>query len=228
MYEIITFDCYGTLVDWEAGISSAISEAARLAGVDVREGDVMQAYLQVEPTVQAAEYRCYREILAETASRTTRLLGWTVESEHAGFLADSLKGWSLFADTNPALEQLKADGYRLGILSNIDDDLLAGTLEHFTVDFDLLVTAESVRSYKPALAHFLKARESLAGTSWLHAAQSYFHDVRPACELGIPVVWVNRNRDEPTELMRPTGEVGSLAGLVEWLRDQRVSTHNGG
>ncbi len=220
MYEIITFDCYGTLIDWEGGISGAIAAAAKSAGIDVRQNEVMQAYLQVEPTIQAAEYRRYRDILAEAAAKTARLLGWSVKSEHAAFLSESLPNWQPFADTNPALEQLKADGYRLGILSNIDDDLLAGTLEHLTVDFDLLVTAESVRSYKPAHTHFLKAREMLASSSWLHAAQSYFHDVRPAHELGVPVVWVNRNGEEPTEIAHPTGEVKSLSGLVKWLRDQ--------
>ncbi len=218
MYEIITFDCYGTLIDWEGGISSAMSEAAKLAGVDVDEAEVMAAYLEIEPSIQAAEYRSYRNILGEAASKTAELLGWTVEPQHAGFLADSLTNWKPFADTNTALEVLRAEGYRLGILSNIDDDLLAGTLEHFTVDFELLVTAQSVKSYKPAHAHFLKAREALAGASWLHAAQSYFHDVRPAHELDIPVVWVNRNGDVPTGVARPTGEVDTLAALVDWLK----------
>lgn len=221
MYEFISFDCYGTLIDWEGGISAAIAEAARMAGVDVRAGEIMRAYLQVEPTIQAAEYRSYRDILGEAASKTARLLGWAVDPRDAGFLAESLPTWKPFADTNSALEKLKAAGYRLGILSNIDDDLLCATVGHFTVDFDLVVTAESVRSYKPAHAHFLRARESLTGSRWLHAAQSYFHDVEPACELGIPVVWVNRNEDSPTGVVRPTGEVRSLAELVSWLK----STH---
>lgn len=216
-YDVITFDCYGTLVDWEGGISSAIAEAARLVGVDIGTGQIMEAYLEVEPTIQAAEYRPYREILAEAASKTAKLLGWAVAAEEAGFLAASLTDWKPFTDTNHALERLKAAGYRLGILSNIDNDLLAGTMEQLTVDFDLIVTAESVRSYKPAHAHFLKARELLAGSSWLHAAQSYFHDVEPAHELGIPVAWVNRNGEQPTGVARPTGEVESLADLVEWL-----------
>ena len=107
------------------------------------------------------------------------------------------------------------------MLSNVDDDLLAGTLRHFEMEFDLLVTAEQVRSYKPAHGHFLKARELVRGLQWLHAAQSYFHDIEPACELGIPVVWVNRNRDVRLGEARPTGEVDTLAGLVRWLRATR-------
>jgi len=105
--------------------------------------------------------------------------------------------------------------------------LLAGTLEHFSVEFDFFVTAQSVRSYKPAFAHFLKARDSLAGSSWLHAAQSYFHDILPACELDIPVVWVNRNREALTGKARPTGEVATLAGLVQWLREDRALSVTG-
>ena len=220
MYDFVTFDCYGTLVDWEGGISGAISAAARAVGFDIPPEQIMHAYLQVEATVQAAEYRSYREILAEAASRTASLLGWTVEPNDAQFLAESLPGWPAFADTNPALERLKEMGYGLGILSNVDNDLLSGTLEQITVDFDLLITAESVRSYKPAFGHFFAARQALSERSWLHAAQSYFHDVCPAYEIGIPVVWVNRNAEGPTAEARPTGEVKTLLGLVEWLEKQ--------
>ena len=108
MYDIITFDCYGTLVDWEGGISGAISEAATAAGFEIPRDRIMQAYLQVEPTIQASEFRSYREILAEAASRTAKVLGWTIEVGESGFLPDSLPGWPAFPDTNPALEQLKA------------------------------------------------------------------------------------------------------------------------
>ena len=219
MYDVITFDCYGTLVDWEGGISGAIYEAARKHGRHIPRNEVMRAYLEVEPTIQATEYRSYRDILGEAAARTAELLGWSVTPEEAGFLAKSLPVWAPFADTNAALEQLKEDGYRLGILSNIDNDLLEGTLEHLTVEFDFFVTAESVRSYKPAHAHFQKARDYLSGSSWLHAAQSYFHDIVPACDLEIPAVWVNRNGEKPAGVARPTGEVPTLAGLVQWLRE---------
>ena len=218
MYDVITFDCYGTLIDWEAGIAQAISTAARAAGVSVRRDEVMRAYLEVEPAVQAAEYRSYREVLCQAAARTAALLGWSVKPEHAEFLADSLPQWHPFPDTNDALRQLKADGYRLGILSNVDDGLLEGTLRNLSVDFDFLVTAESVRSYKPACGHFLQARKIVGGARWLHAAQSYFHDVEPARELDVPVVWVNRNGEVPSGEARPTAEVADLMGLVRWLR----------
>jgi FMN phosphatase YigB (HAD superfamily) len=99
----------------------------------------------------------------------------------------------------------------------VDDDLLAGTRRHFPVRFDLLVTAQQVGSYKPAAGHFLEARRRLAGQRWLHAAQSYFHDVEPAVALGIPVIWINRKGERPAGAARPTAQVTTLAELVDWL-----------
>jgi FMN phosphatase YigB (HAD superfamily) len=129
----------------------------------------------------------------------------------------SLTSWTPFADTNAALERLRGAGHRLGILSNVDDALLAGTREHFTVDFDLIVTAQQVRSYKPATGHFLAARESIGDARWLHAAQSNFHDVVPCNALGIPTAWVNRRGDVALDGGTPTHEVRDMAGLADLL-----------
>jgi 2-haloacid dehalogenase/putative hydrolase of the HAD superfamily len=216
-FGIITFDCYGTLIDWETGISRAFIDAARADGVQIQRSAVIEAYHQVEPRVQAAEYRTYRAVLADVARLCASELGWPLGSNQTIFLAESLTTWPPFQDTNPALQQLRKLGYRLGILSNVDDDLLAGTLEHLAVDFDLVITAEQVRSYKPRHVHFSAAREQIAGGRWLHAAQSYFHDIVPAAELGVPVVWVNRKHEQPSGKARPDGEVDSLEGLVKWL-----------
>ncbi len=218
MYDIITFDCYGTLIDWDLGITTAMCDIAESAGVKVNPKDVILAYHEAEPGIQATEYRSYADILRETAVKTASVLGFELEEKLATRLPRSLPGWPPFVDTNAALEGLKRDGYQLGILSNIDNDLLAGTLDHFSVEFDFFVTAEQVRSYKPGHAHFLRAREQLAGANWLHAAQSFFHDVSPAVELGIPVVWVNRKQEEGESGVEPTGEVNTLADLVDWLR----------
>jgi 2-haloalkanoic acid dehalogenase type II len=216
-YDIITFDCYGTLIDWETGISEAITGAARASGVSLERGAIIQAYHEVEPEVEAARYRPYREVLRDTALGVARRLGWKLAGEQAWFLADSLAGWPPFDDTNPVLLRLRERGCRLGILSNVDDDLLQGTLMHFQVEFDLLITAEHVESYKPAHRHFLKAREGIGRSRWLHAAQSYFHDVVPACELGIPVAWVNRKSEQPKGAARADVVVRDLDGLDEWL-----------
>jgi len=115
------------------------------------------------------------------------------------------------------LTRLRGAGYALGILSNVDDDLLAGTLRHLDVRFSLLVTAQQVRSYKPALGHFTTARERIGAQRWLHAAQSYFHDVTPAVTQHIPVAWINRKGAQPTGAARPDREFRTLAALADWL-----------
>jgi 2-haloalkanoic acid dehalogenase type II len=216
-YAVVTFDCYGTLIDWDAGIGEAFISAAARDGVSLERNAVLRAYAEIEPLVEAGAFRSYREVLAETAIRVAGRLGWRIGTARAEFLPESLPSWRPFADTNPALERLHAAGIRLGILSNVDDDLLAGTRRHFTVPFDLVVTAAEVRSYKPAYGHFVRARERLGPADWLHAAQSWFHDVAPAAALGIPVAWVNR-KDEPVGLgASPVVEVRTLAELADWL-----------
>jgi 2-haloalkanoic acid dehalogenase type II len=217
LYDVITFDCYGTLIDWEGGISTAF---ARAAAAETRQLDRMQmlkAYAEIEPSVEAAPYRRYRDVLTETAQRVADRLGWPLSRERAQFLAESLPGWAAFPDTNPALERLAAAGYSLGILSNIDDDLLAGTRRHFTVTFDLTVTAQQVGSYKPAHGHFTEARQRLGDKWWLHAAQSYFHDVVPARALGIPMAWINRKREVAPDGGQADREFHTLTELADWL-----------
>lgn len=216
-YDVVTFDCYGTLVDWEAGITTAFRDAAATDGVALDAGSVLAAYADLEPAVEAEAYRPYRDVLTETARRVARRLGWALPEERAGFLAESLAGWPLFPDTNPALEHLSHSGCRLGILSNVDDDLLAASRRHFTVGFDLVVTAAQVRAYKPAHNHFLAARRAIGERRWLHAAQSYFHDVIPARALGIPVAWINRKGETSTDGGLADREFRTLAELADWL-----------
>jgi 2-haloacid dehalogenase/putative hydrolase of the HAD superfamily len=216
-FDIITFDCYGTLIDWEGGLVRAFQSEAARAGVSLNASEIIAAYMVEELEVEAEGYRSYREVLSETARRVAARLRFQIEPERAGFLAASLPNWRPFPDTNAALERL-ARRCQLGILSNIDDDLLAGTQRHFTVTFDLVVTAAHVKSYKPRPAHFREALARTSGKRLLHAAQSYFHDVMPACRLGIPVVWVNRK----SELAReggpePTYEVRNLVTLADLL-----------
>ena len=212
-YDIVTFDCYGTLIDWEQGIREAFAEQAARDGVSIDGDRVIEAYAAVEPAAQRP-YQRYRDVLAATAIETARSLGWRLDPQRAGFLADSLPRWKPFADTNRGLEALRNAGVSLGILSNIDDDLLAATRRHFAVEFDLIVTAEEVRSYKPAHAHFTTARERIGDQRWLHAAQSNFHDIVPANALGIPTAWVNRKRAAPLDGGTPAIEVHDLEELA--------------
>jgi 2-haloalkanoic acid dehalogenase type II len=184
----------------------------------VSHADVLAAYFLVEPLVEAGPYKSYRQVLGETAAGVAGRLGWKLSPESAGFLAESLPSWRPFPDTNAALTRLRLRGVRLGILSNVDEDLLAGTRRHLDVPFDLVVTAEQVRSYKPGHAHFEAARLSLGpGARWLHAAQSYFHDVVPARALGIPVAWINRKSEPPGAAGQPDAEFRNLTQLADWL-----------
>jgi 2-haloalkanoic acid dehalogenase type II len=217
LYDVVTFDCYGTLIDWETGIGTAFADAAAADGRELSRDEVLQAYAALEPVIEAAAYRRYRDVLTETTMRVAERLGWVLSRERARFLADSLPDWPAFADTNPALERLVSAGYRLGILSNVDDDLLAGTRRQFSVPFEVIVTAQQVGSYKPAHGHFTTARQQLAGTRWLHAAQSYFHDVIPARALRIPVAWINRKHQSASDGGGADREFHTLTELADWL-----------
>lgn len=216
-YDIVTFDCYGTLIDWEGGIAEAFIRTGRENGIDLRAGDVLRAYALIEPIVERERFRLYRDVLTETAARVAHALGWPLAYERGSFLVASIADWKPFPDTNAALERLKAAGYRLGVLSNVDEALFAVTRRQFTVDFDLVVTAEQVHAYKPAHAHFLEAKKRIGEARWLHAAQSNYHDVVPCNQLGIPSAWVNRKGEAAIPGGTPTLEVRDLAGLAEEL-----------
>src|SRR5438094_506662 len=215
-FDIITFDCYGTLIDWEAGISEAFRKASAAVGLRVDPAAVMRILLDTKPAAERP-YQTYREILTTAAMRVAEHLDWKIVHDRAAFLPESLPHWPPFPDTNEALKRLSAAGYSLGILSNVDDDLLAGTRRHFAVNFSLLVTAQQVRSYKPAPGHFATARDRIGDKRWLHAAQSYFHDVVPAVAHGIPVAWINRKGQQPDGAARPDREFRTLTELADWL-----------
>jgi len=212
-YDVITFDCYGTLIDWERGIAGAFADAAAEDGVRLDADAILRAYAQVEPEVER-DYRPYRDVLRETASRVAHMLGWPVAYQRCNFLALSLPRWTPFPDTNAALEQIAAAGCRLGILSNVDDDLIAETRKHFSVPFDFVITAQQVHSYKPGLAHFTAARDRIGGARWLHAAQSNFHDIVPCNALGIPTAWINRKHETALPGGAPTHEFEDLVELA--------------
>ena len=187
----VSFDCYGTLVDWNRGITAAMESVAPGRGAELRA-----LYERVEPEVQAERpFRLYREVLAEGLRRSARLAGVGLAPAAEAALAASLPDWPVFADVGPALGALRDAGHRIAVLSNVDPDLFAGTRERLPAEVDLVVTAADVESYKPGLAHFERFRE-LTGAGrgeWVHAACSWFHDVAPAHRLGVPAVWVDRD-----------------------------------
>lgn len=195
--DVITFDCYGTLIDWETGIHDALKQSLKnLKLTKPEESRLFDLYVEEEKRIEAEQpYRTYRNVLAEAFNAAAKKIGKTIPKGRSDLLAEQLPKWRPFSDTNPALERL-ARMHKLGILSNVDDDLLAGTLKHFTVPFDLIVTAEQVRSYKPHVKHFQEARKSIGpDRGWLHVAASLYHDIEPASRLGIEAVWVNRKNE---------------------------------
>ena len=220
---ILTFDCYGTLIDWESGIADACRAAAASDGIALDGETAVAIHATVEPLVQSSTFRTYREVQRDVAVGVAARVGWTLDPNHAGFLADSIPRWQPFDDTNGALEALEEQGHTLGILSNIDDDLLAATVTHFPVNFDFLVTAQQLQSYKPALRHFERAREIARGEPWMHVAQSYFHDVEPAVAFGVPVVWINRKGELPSGAARAIAEFSTLAEFVDALGAGSIS-----
>ena len=194
-FDFITFDCYGTLIDWRSGIVASFSRMARAAAVVVDGERILREYARFERQIERQSYRPYRDVLRQASALVAASLVLPIPPVESGFLADSLPDWLPFDDTNAALERLRAAGIGLGILSNVDDDLLVETRKHFTVDFDLIITAQQVRSYKPGEAHFLAARERIGPARWLHAGQSYFHDIVPTRAHGIPNAWINRHHE---------------------------------
>jgi 2-haloacid dehalogenase len=190
-----TFDCYGTLVDWNAGLRGALGSDELLA-----------RYHELEPHVQAEDpTRSYREVMRGVARR----LGVDADP------AESLAGWPVFPDVRPALEEARRRGWRLAILSNSDRDLLDASMAAIGAPFELSVVASEIGSYKPALGHWHAFEERAGRLPDAHVAQSHFHDVVPAGQLGIPTVWINRLGESGDP--NPTIELRDLTGLADAL-----------
>ncbi len=216
--ELVTFDCYGTLIDWRAGILRAFRERVPEAS-DVDPEAFFAAYVRTEAEVERGPWRPYREVLTRTAESLSEHFGWQLPEGGGTFLPESLPDWEAFPDVTAALTGLRGRGYRLGILSNVDDDLLEGSIRRLGVPIDLRITAERVRSYKPASAHFQAALEEVGGdpARMVHMAQSHYHDVAAAVPLGISTVWVNRQKEPLPGPPPPTAERPDLASAVGWL-----------
>ena len=218
--EVITFDCYGTLIDWEKGIRNAFRTAILGTGGDPGlESKASEAYEEEERRVEKEKpHLLYRDVLSKTSLAVARKIGWKLPEAESTFLARELPNWAPFPDTNPSLARL-ARRRTLGILSNVDNDLLSGTLKHLSTRFEIKVTAENVRSYKPAYGHFEEARRLIGNRNWVHVAGSQYHDIEPAVKLGIKAAWVNRKNARPTGnySAKQVLEVKDLVELVNRL-----------
>jgi 2-haloacid dehalogenase len=198
--DFVTFDCYGTLIDWELGAYEAFQKEADRDGFTIERNELIPRFIEVQREIQRGSYELYAEVLRRTAVQVASDLGWDLEPSRSGFLPDSVPRWPPFRETNAQLERF-AKKYEIGILSNIDDKLLGATRRHFRVDFDLVVTAQQVRSYKPDPAHFKECARRIGPKkkSWVHVGSGYETDIDPCLKQRTPVIWVNRRGEEPPE-----------------------------
>lgn len=220
-FRLLSFDCYGTLIDWETGIFSALRPILAIHGKTIDDSELLRLYSELESEIQLGEYRSYRDVLQAVVRGFGQRLGFTPSDSEARSLSDSLPNWQPFPDTIAALATLKAR-YQLAVISNVDDDLFASTARRLQIPFDYVITAQQARAYKPSLKMFKLAQErtGAAPGQWLHCAQSVYHDVVPAQSLGIATTWVNRPSPRPgsgaakTASAQPDLEVANMQTLA--------------
>lgn len=220
-FKVLTFDCYGTLIDWETGLLASLQPLLRKYGIQKTDEEVLSVYAHLEQRAEEGEYHPYRDILRQVVLNMGTELGFTPTPGEADCLSRSLSSWPPFPDTAQALGRLRKK-FQLGILSNIDEDLFRGSSHHLGVNFDWVITAQQVRSYKPGEGHFIRAIETLGipRDCILHVAQSLYHDIIPAKRLGLSTVWVNRRQGKtgsgatPSAQAIPDLEVPDLETLV--------------
>ena len=204
-----TFDCYGTLIDWNGGIGR---ELERLYGSE-RAAHLLHEYHEVEPQVQReTPEMSYRDVMAATLSRISH-----VPPGEEDALGRSLPGWTTFPEVRESLEEARSRGWKLVVLSNTDREFIDASMEQIGVPFELAIVASEIGSYKPAIRHWEEFCERTGAdpSRHVHVGASLFHDITPARELGLPSVWINRLGEEPKP--QPDVELRSLSGLADAL-----------
>ncbi|MEH2049949.1 haloacid dehalogenase type II [Nostoc sp.] len=211
-YKALTFDCYGTLIDWENGILGVLKPLLRVHNTNLDNEQILEIFAEFEAELEKGEYIKYREVLKRVVQKFGERFGFEPTADELNSLADSIQHWLPFPDTVEALRALKQK-FKLVIISNVDDDLFAFSAKHLEVEFDRIITAEQVKSYKPSLNNFRFAIEriNLPLEQILHVAASLYHDIVTAKSLGISTVWVNRRADQ--NRVNITGSVVSQPDL---------------
>jgi 2-haloacid dehalogenase len=211
----VSFDCYGTLVDWNTGIST---ELARLFGA-ADAPRLLVRYHELEPELEADGTRSYRQVLTDALALIAAEEELALATGEEDALARSLPTWPPFAEVPVALQELRADGWKLAILSNSDPDLIGASQHALGIEADLTVVAGEIGSFKPAPAHWrvFFERSGADPARHVHVAASLFHDIAPCRELGLPSVWINRLAERPDP--EPTRELPDLAGLAPTLEE---------
>lgn len=221
-FSVLTFDCYGTMIDWESGIFSALRPILRKHGKEQGDTALLEMYSELELNAEQQAYQSYRNVLQSVVRGFGERLGFNPTDAEACSLPDSIATWQPFPDTVGALKRLKKR-YKLAVISNIDDDLFASTAPKLRVTFDQVITAQQAQCYKPGMKIFQLARERIGvePEHWLHVGQSIYHDVIPAQSLGIATVWVKRQSPRAgagatkAAAGKPDLEVSSLAELAD-------------
>jgi 2-haloacid dehalogenase len=231
--DFVSLEVYGTLIDWETGIYEAFRKEAEKDGFTIDRDRLIPLFIETQREIMSGSYELYAEVLRRTAVHCAEELGWELEPVRSSFLPDSIPSWPPFRDANANLERLKkkfstGDAPKgvtrgIGLISNIDDKLLGATRRHLRVDFDLVVTAQQVRSYKPDPAHFKEAKRRIGTkTKWVHIATGLETDVIPCVKAKIPVIWIDRKKEgwpqgqkgKPTEIVRDLRSAAKLLGAT--------------
>jgi 2-haloacid dehalogenase len=221
-FKVLTFDCYGTMIDWETGIFSALRPILAAHKKSIADSALLQLYSELEASAEQGEFLRYRDVLQSVVRGFGERLGFSPSAAEVRSLPDSLANWRPFPDTVEALHKLKSR-YQLAVISNIDDDLFAATAPKLGVAFSHVITAQQAGCYKPCMKIFELAEErtGVSREQWLHVGQSIYHDVIPAQSLGIATVWVNRPSPRPgagaakSAAGKPDLEVPNLKTLAE-------------
>jgi 2-haloacid dehalogenase len=197
-FKVLTFDCYGTMIDWETGIFSALRPILEAHDQKIRDSVLLKLYSELEASAEQGEFLRYRDVLQSVVRGLGERLGFLPTDAEVRSLPESLANWQPFPDTVGSLRKLKSR-YRLAVMSNIDDDLFATTAPKLGVAFDNVITAQQAGCYKPCMKMFQLAEDRIGVSreDWLHVGQSIYHDVIPAQSLGIATVWVNRRSPRP-------------------------------
>ena len=197
-FKILTFDCYGTMIDWEGGIFAALRPILAAHGKELSDSALLALYAELEVTTEQGEYLRYRDVLRSVVRGFGQRLGFTPTDAEIHSLPESLAAWQPFPDTVDALRKL-GRRYQLAVMSNIDDDLFAVSASKLEVAFSNVITAQQAGCYKPCMNIFRLAEKKIGVSrdQWLHVGQSIYHDVIPAQSLGLATVWVNRRSPRP-------------------------------
>ncbi|MGD0176298.1 MAG: haloacid dehalogenase type II [Candidatus Bathyarchaeia archaeon] len=220
MLSAITFDCYGTLVDWEAGITSFLDQVLREKGTTANIPEVVRAREDIDFEMVQGPYRPYKEILRLSLKETFNRFQVAYNDQDGERLIQSVPTWPVFEETRPALDRL-ARKYPLAIISNIDKDIIEKTKASIGVSFAVTVTAQEAGAYKPTLTPFQLALKklSLKATNILHVSSGFRYDVPPARRLGFRTAWVNRKSEQAPSNQRADHEFGDLTELADFVEN---------